>query len=89
MRLREKISEDYSDRNERINPSMLASSSNFSPSLNSTSVISLFISLHLLTSGSRMAKKELFMTSDSSLGGRIMKSKTVPSFGSIAFFTHI
>ena len=69
MCLREKISEDCSDENERLNPSMLASSSNFSTSSNSTSVISLFILLHLLTFGSRMVKRELFMTFDSSLGG--------------------
>ena len=88
MRLREKTSGDYSDGNERLNPSILAYSSNFSTSLNSTSVISLFISLHLLTSSSRTAKRELFMTFDSSLGGWIMKSKTDPSFGYIAFFTY-
>src|SRR3954451_9313605 len=80
MRLREKTSGDYSDGNERLNPSMLISSSNFSTSLNSTSVISLFISLHLLTFSSGTTKRGLLsMTSDSSLGEQIMKSKTDPS----------
>src|SRR6266540_4845280 len=88
MCLREKTSGDYSDGNERLNPLMLTSSSNFSTSSNSTLVILLFISLHLLTSGSERTKRGLLsMTSDSSLGGWIMKSKIDPSFGQIAFFT--
>src|SRR2546421_404648 len=73
-------------------PSIPASLSNVSTTSNSASVVSLTILFsigNLLTSGSGISKRGLFTTSDSSLGGRIMKSKIVPSFGRIAFFTRI
>ena len=77
----------------RLYPSIPASLSNVSITSNSASVVSLTISLfsigNLLTSGSGISKRGLFTTSDSSLGGQIMKSKIVPSFGQIAFFTRM
>ncbi|GES94529.1 hypothetical protein RCL_jg5916.t1 [Rhizophagus clarus] len=66
------MSGDVSDRYERLNPLMAVSWNNFSisSSSNSTSAVLLFVSLHLLTSGSETAKRRFFAISDSSLDGR-------------------
>src|SRR3989442_12336006 len=76
-----------SDGYERLYPSMLASWSNVSTSSNSAMVVSLLMLAYFTLSVSGTAKRGLLsMISDSSLGGRIMKSKIDPSFGQIAFF---
>ncbi len=83
------MSEKFSDRYERLYPLMLYSWSNVFTSLNLALVMTLFMLGYLFISTSEIVKKGLLMTSDSSLGEQIIKSKTDSFFGYTAFFTHI
>src|SRR3954469_5644736 len=83
----ENLSEKLLNGYERLHPSIPASLSNVSTSLNLAIVVSLLMLTYFTLFVSRTAKRGLLsMTSDSLLGKQIIKSKIYPSFRQIAFF---